>query len=218
MFRNRKTFFIILAVLVLAFVVMLVLLIQRDQTSKDESATLSTNTNTMTEVATSPYSFPGVLDDATIKNKQARITTAKGDIVFELYPDDAPMAVSNFVYLAESGFYDGLTFHRVVSTVDDSSAIDIIQGGDPLGTGSGGPGYSFDDEDVTKDYVTGVVAMANAGPDTNGSQFFINTGDNSEKLSKDYTIFGKVTEGLDVAQSIQVGDVMEKVTIEDVSA
>lgn len=151
------------------------------------------------------YDFPGVLPGERIQGKKVTIQTNKGTMEFELYPDDAPKTVSNFVYLVEEGFYDGLTFHRVVPGF-------VIQGGDPVGTGVGGPGYQFEDEPVTKDYDQGIVAMANAGPDTNGSQFFIMLEDNSS-LPKDYTIFGKVTKGMDVVKKIVVGDRMEKVEI-----
>jgi len=146
------------------------------------------------------------LPDERIKNKQVRISTAKGDIVFELYPEDAPKTVSNFVYLTEEGYYNGLNFHRVEPGF-------VIQGGDPEGTGAGGPGYSFEDEAVTKNYDQGIVAMANSGPDTNGSQFFIMLEDKSD-LPKQYTIFGKVTEGIDIVKRIAVGDVMTTVEVE----
>lgn len=148
--------------------------------------------------------FPGNLAPEELKNKKADIETDKGTISFEIYPE-ATKAASNFIFLAKNGFYDNLTFHRVVSGF-------VIQGGDPLGTGAGGPGYQFDDEPVTKQYLKGIVAMANSGPNTNGSQFFIMLADNPELPSK-YTIFGKVVEGQDVVDKIQVGDVMRKVTI-----
>ncbi len=165
---------------------------------------LNTNTN-MTEGKT--YTFPGKLPDERIVNKKVKMETSKGIIEFELYPEDAPKTVSNFVYLTEEGYYNGLTFHRVEPGF-------VIQGGDPLGTGTGGPGYKFEDEPVTKDYDLGILAMANAGPDTNGSQFFIML-DNNDTLPKDYTIFGKVTSGIEVVKQIAVGDVMAKVAIEN---
>ncbi|MFZ6036319.1 MAG: peptidylprolyl isomerase [Patescibacteria group bacterium] len=152
------------------------------------------------------YRHPGVLPDEKIKNKQIRLQTNKGTIVFELFSDEAPETVSNFVYLAEAGYYDGLTFHRVVPGF-------VIQGGDPTGTGAGGPGYQFADEPVRRAYDAGIVAMANAGPDTNGSQFFIMLEDN-DSLPKAYTIFGIVTEGMDVVRHIMVGDVMTRVLVE----
>jgi len=137
------------------------------------------------------------------QNKQytATIKTNYGDIQIELFPKDAPLAVNNFVFLARQGFYNGVKFHRVVKGF-------VIQGGDPTGTGAGGPGYKFADEKVTKNYVAGILAMANAGPNTNGSQFFITLSDLSSRLPKKYTIFGQVTGGFDVVQKI--GDVPVK--------
>jgi cyclophilin family peptidyl-prolyl cis-trans isomerase len=134
------------------------------------------------------------------QNKQytATIKTNYGDIVLQLFPKDAPVTVNNFVFLARQGFYNGVKFHRVVKGF-------VIQGGDPTGTGASGPGYRFADEKVTKDYVAGTLAMANAGSDTNGSQFFITLADVSGSLPKKYTIFGQVTSGFDVVQKI--GDV-----------
>ncbi len=131
------------------------------------------------------------------ENKQytATIKTNFGDIVVQLFPKDAPVAVNNFVFLARQGFYDGVKFHRVVKGF-------VIQGGDPTGTGTGGPGYKFVDEKVTRDYVTGTLAMANAGPNTNGSQFFITLAD-LVSLPKNYTIFGIVTSGIDVIKKIE---------------
>jgi len=128
----------------------------------------------------------------------ATIKTNFGDIVVQLFPKDAPLAVNNFVFLARQGFFDGVKFHRVVKGF-------VIQSGDPTGTGTGGPGYKFADEKVTRDYVAGILAMANAGPNTNGSQFFITLADIRARLSKNYTIFGQVTGGFDVA--LKIGDV-----------
>jgi peptidyl-prolyl cis-trans isomerase B (cyclophilin B) len=149
---------------------------------------------------------PIVLPEAERTNKQAVIETNKGTIVFELL-SDAPLTASNFITLANKGFYDGVTFHRVVENF-------VIQGGDPTGTGAGGPGYQFKDEPVKRAYDPGIVAMANSGPNTNGSQFFIML-PNSQGLPPLYTIFGKVTSGMDVVSKIAVGDVMKKVTIKD---
>ncbi len=163
------------------------------------------NTNVQKSIST-PEGAVTVLDENDRTNKQIRIETKKGTIVFELYGKEAPIAASNFITLINKGFYDGLTFWRY-------DAGFVIQGGDPNGNGTGGPGYSFIDETVTRDYLTGTVAMANAGPDTNGSQFFIMLANNST-LPKNYTIFGKVTKGLDVVLSIRAGDVMSKVSIE----
>ncbi len=137
---------------------------------------------------------------------EVTIATDKGDIVMDLNPELAPNSVNNFVGQARKGFYDGLTFHRVVPGF-------VIQGGDPKGTGSGGPGYKFADEPVRGEYAVGAVAMANSGPDTNGSQFFICIDDCRRKLDPLYNLFGYVTGGIDVAQSIAVGDVMRSVTV-----
>ncbi|HEV2128521.1 MAG TPA: peptidylprolyl isomerase [Thermomicrobiales bacterium] len=128
----------------------------------------------------------------------ADLETNFGTITAEFYPEDAPKTVNNFVRLAREGFYDGTVFHRVVKGF-------VIQGGDPTGTGAGGPGYKFEDEPIVKDYEPGTLAMANAGPNTNGSQFFIVLEDMRGRLPKNYTIFGKVTDGMDVVKKI--GDV-----------
>lgn len=157
------------------------------------------------EETVSTYKFPGVLPEAKIKNKKAVIVTNKGTIEFELYSDKAPKTVSNFVYLAELGYYNNLSFHRVVEGF-------VAQGGDPTGTGAGGPGYQFEDEKVVGDYKAGTVAMANAGPNTNGSQFFICLED-LPTLPKQYNLFGQVTVGMDVVSKITVGDKMQSVTI-----
>jgi cyclophilin family peptidyl-prolyl cis-trans isomerase len=136
------------------------------------------------------------------------ITTDRGAIVMDLDPQLAANTVNNFVGLARQGYYDGLTFHRVVPDF-------VIQGGCPEGTGRGGPGYQFRDEPVQGDYTLGAVAMANAGPNTNGSQFFITIDDCRRKLSKDYNLFGYVVEGIDIAQATEVGDVMQSVAVEE---
>ena len=137
---------------------------------------------------------------------QVTIETDRGTIVMELDPGLAPKTVNNFVSLARDGFYDGLKFHRVVPEF-------VIQGGDPEGTGRGGPGYKFEDEPVKGEYTLGAVAMANAGPDTNWSQFFICIDDCRRKLAPSYNLFGYVIDGIDVAQSVQQGDVMKSVSI-----
>ena len=130
----------------------------------------------------------------------------KGDIKLELNPAEAPVTVNNFVTLARDGFYNGLTFHRVVPGF-------VIQGGDPIGNGTGGPGYKFKDEPVKRSYRAGTLAMANAGPNTNGSQFFICLED-QQGLPPNYTIFGDTISGMDVVRNIRVGDVMQSVTVE----
>jgi cyclophilin family peptidyl-prolyl cis-trans isomerase len=137
---------------------------------------------------------------------EATISMDRGDIVLELDPKLAPNTVNNFVALARQGYYDGLTFHRVVPDF-------VIQGGCPQGTGTGGPGYKFADEPVKGEYTFGALAMANAGPDTNGSQFFICIDDCSRKLDKAYNLFGYVTSGLELTTQVGRGEKMNKVTI-----
>lgn len=136
----------------------------------------------------------------------AVIATNSGTMEFVLNPEVAPLTVSNFVNLATRGFYDGLTFHRVVKDF-------MIQGGDPAGNGSGGPGYEFDDEIALRLNQEGILAMANAGPATNGSQFFI-TYQATPHLNGAHTVFGLVTSGKEVIRKIRIGDVMISVTIE----
>jgi cyclophilin family peptidyl-prolyl cis-trans isomerase len=125
----------------------------------------------------------------------ALLNTNKGEILIKLFADEVPVTVNNFVFLSEQGFYTDVPFHRVINGF-------MIQTGDPTGTGMGGPGYRFDDELVTRDYTPGKVAMANAGPNTNGSQFFIVHADLTNRLPKNYTIFGEVVEGMDVVDAI----------------
>jgi peptidyl-prolyl cis-trans isomerase B (cyclophilin B) len=137
---------------------------------------------------------------------EATISMDRGDIVLELDPKLAPNTVNNFVALARQGYYDGLTFHRVVPDF-------VIQGGCPQGTGTGGPGYKFADEPVKGEYTFGALAMANAGPDTNGSQFFICIDDCTRKLDKAYNLFGYVTSGLELTTQVGRGEKMHKVTI-----
>lgn len=172
-----------------------------------DSSNQDQNNNLNKEKKMGKYSFPGTLESSKIADKKAVIATNKGVIEFELLSDAAPKTVSNFVYLTENNFYDGLTFHRVVPGF-------VIQGGDPNGTGTGGPGYKFADEKVIGEYKAGSVAMANSGPDTNGSQFFICLED-LPTLPKNYSLFGQVTSGMDVVSKIAVGDKMSEVKITD---
>ncbi|HEX5782778.1 MAG TPA: peptidylprolyl isomerase [Solirubrobacteraceae bacterium] len=126
---------------------------------------------------------------------QMTMTTNHGDIVLELFDEDAPKTVDNFRKLAEDGFYDGLIFHRVIPDF-------MIQGGCPQGTGTGGPGYTFEDEFNDHKVVKGALAMANAGPNTNGSQFFIVTTEAAPWLDGKHTVFGEVSDGMDVVDTI----------------
>ena len=133
--------------------------------------------------------------DGRFRPMQAVIQTNHGPIQIELFPDDAPKTVNNFVKLANDGFYDSVIFHRVIPDF-------MIQGGDPTGTGSGGPGYQFEDEQNDHSVVRGSLAMANAGPNTNGSQFFIVTAEACPWLDGKHTVFGRVTTGMDVVDEI----------------
>jgi cyclophilin family peptidyl-prolyl cis-trans isomerase len=127
---------------------------------------------------------------------RATLQTSEGPVELELFDDEAPRTVANFRRLAEEGFYDGLTFHRVIPDF-------MIQGGCPEGTGTGGPGYTFEDEINEHKIVRGALAMANAGPDTNGSQFFIVTADACPWLDGKHTVFGQVADGLDVVDRLE---------------
>ena len=143
------------------------------------------------------------------KKQTHRVTmeTTRGVIVLELAPQYAPKTVNNFVFLVQEGFYDGVTFHRVIADF-------VIQGGDPTGTGRGGPGYQFEDEFAGNPLKNerGAISMANAGPHTNGSQFFI-LHSPQPHLNGKHTVFGKVVQGLEVVDAIRAGDKMHKVTV-----
>ncbi|MCA9934807.1 MAG: peptidylprolyl isomerase [Anaerolineales bacterium] len=143
----------------------------------------------------------------TEKSYMVKMVTNKGTIEIELYPNYAPKTVNNFVFLIREGFYDGVSFHRVISNF-------VIQGGDPTGTGRGGPGYRFGDEFTGNPlkHGTGFLSMANAGPNTNGSQFFV-THSPQPHLDGRHTVFGKVTNGMDVVNAIRQGDKMTQVTV-----
>ena len=143
------------------------------------------------------------------RDYRARIETERGSIVLELHARHAPVTVNNFVFLARQGFYDGVAFHRVIANF-------MIQGGDPTGSGRGGPGYRFADElrNNPLKHVAGALSMANAGPDTNGSQFFI-THCPQPHLDGRHTVFGQVVEGQAVVDAIRQGDRMLRVAIEE---
>jgi len=141
------------------------------------------------------------------KNSKVRLETTKGDIVFTFYPEDAPQHCAAFIKLAEAGFYDNLKFHRVEPGF-------VVQGGDPDGNGTGGPGYRLKAEFSTRPHVRGTVAMARAGhPDSAGSQFYICL-DDARFLDRQYTVFGQMTDGFEALDAIRVGDSMTKVTVE----
>jgi cyclophilin family peptidyl-prolyl cis-trans isomerase len=153
------------------------------------------------------YSAPPAMEIDPAKTYVATISTAKGNIVINLFAEKVPNTVNNFVFLARQGFYDSTTFHRVIADF-------MAQGGDPTGTGGGSPGYRFPDEfhpDLKHDR-PGILSMANSGPGTNGGQFFI-THKETPWLDGKHAVFGEVTEGMDVVLSIAIGDVIESVTI-----
>jgi peptidyl-prolyl cis-trans isomerase B (cyclophilin B) len=143
------------------------------------------------------------------KTYSVLIETNRGSMELELYPEHAPKTVNNFVFLAREGYYDGVGFHRVIGNF-------VIQGGDPTGTGRGGPGYQFEDEVAGNPlkHERGVISMANAGPNTNGSQFFI-THSPQPHLDGNHTVFGKVVTGLEVVDAIEQGDAMKKLTVNE---
>ncbi len=155
------------------------------------------------------YSAPPEMKIDTTKDYKVEMETERGTIHLELYPEYAPITVNNFISLAEDGYYDGVSFHRVIANF-------MIQGGDPTGTGMGGPGYRFQDEFKGNPltHETGVISMANAGPGTNGSQFFI-THEPQPHLNGKHTVFGKVTQGQDVVDSIRQGDMIFKVKVKN---
>lgn len=153
------------------------------------------------------YNAPPALTIDMKKKYTATFDTTRGQIVIDLFPGDAPVTVNNFAFLARDGFYDGTVFHRVIPNF-------MVQGGDPTGTGRGGPGYKFADETGgnPNKHGTGFLSMANSGPNTNGSQFFITHGPQPH-LDGKHTVFGKVRNGQDVVDAIQGGDTLTKVTI-----
>lgn len=193
-----KTYYYIF-IAIIAVVGLFLLIPKTEQASKKGPKTMTTDPTTFEKIS----------------SKKAVIKTEKGDIAIELFADDAPKTVTNFATLAKNGYFNDLTFHRVEPGF-------VIQGGDPNGNGTGGTsvyGETFEDElnpetaSFRAGYKQGVVAMANRGPNTNSSQFFIMLEDN-ETLPKNYTIFGKVTSGMEVVKKIAVGDIIASVVIE----
>jgi peptidyl-prolyl cis-trans isomerase B (cyclophilin B) len=156
------------------------------------------------------YSAPPEMAIDKEKKYTATFTTSRGEIVCELFPKDAPKTVNNFVFLVKEKFYDGTVFHRVIADF-------MVQGGDPTGTGRGGPGYRFEDETKgsPNKHQVGSLSMANAGPNTNGSQFFI-THVATNWLDGKHTVFGKVTKGQDVVNAVQQGDQLVSVTVVEI--
>ncbi len=153
------------------------------------------------------YSAPPLMAIDLSKHYTVTIETEKGDILLELFASDVPTTVNNFVFLAREGFYDGTTFHRVIPGF-------MAQGGDPTGTGLGGPGYTFADEVTDHSHVTGALSMANSGPNSNGSQFFI-TYAPQHHLDGKHSVFGQLVNGMDVLESIKSGDIITRVTIDE---
>ena len=151
------------------------------------------------------YNSPIPMTIDVSKKYTALIKTAKGDLALELYPQDAPVTVNNFISLARKGFYNGLTFHRVIPDF-------MAQGGDPSGNGTGGPGYKFQDEFSSRTHQAGSLSMANSGPNTNGSQFFICYAPQPH-LNGKHTVFGQLTQGMDVLKKLVNGDKMNEVII-----
>ena len=154
------------------------------------------------------YAAPPPMQIDPAQKYTATFETSRGNIVCELYPASAPMAVNNFVFLAKDGFYDNTTFHRVIKDF-------MVQGGDPQGTGGGGPGYRFNDEFTGGNWLkhkVGSLSAANAGPNTNGSQFFI-THIKTDWLDGKHVVFGQVVTGQDVVDTIQGGDALKTITI-----
>ena len=153
------------------------------------------------------YSAPPAMVIDTGKEYTATIETERGNMVLELFASDVPNTVNNFVFLANDGFYDGTTFHRVVPGF-------VVQGGDPTGTGRGNPGYSFADEFSEHTHLTGALSMANSGSDTNGCQFFI-TFAPQHGLDGKHSVFGQLIDGMDVLEQIEQDDVIIRITIEE---
>lgn len=159
------------------------------------------------------FDQPPEMEIESAKSYEAKIETSKGDFTIELFAKDAPVTVNNFVFLARHRYFEGIVFHRIAPDF-------VIQTGDPTGTGFGGPGYSFEDElDTPHKYEPGIVAMANSGPDTNGSQFFVCTGERSLSLNSipNYSIFGKIKEGMDTVLAIGSTPVSGEVPLETVT-
>jgi len=182
--------------IILGVIVLTVFLLTNNQSSepiKSSSTLTDMKTPMRAEKQIKQYSKPPAMQLDLAKKYTATLKTTEGKIVIALDTKETPITANNFVFLAREKFYNNTIFHRVIKDF-------MIQGGDPLGNGTGGPGYQFANEPVSKDYTRGVVAMANSGPDTNGSQFFIMH--QNTPLPKDYVIFGAVTEGLEVVDKI----------------
>lgn len=184
--------FIPYVVFLFLVIIGIVFLFSKNTASEEKQASEKAATNSG-KLNMGKYKNPPKMGITPNKQYRAVMETSKGSLKIELFAKDTPQTVNNFAFLAENGYYDKTRFHRIVKDF-------MIQGGDPQGDGTGGPGYTFPDEKITRDYTRGIVAMANRGPDTNGSQFFIIHKDTN--LPKNYVIFGLVTEGMDVVDKI----------------
>lgn len=193
---SKKLLFAIVIILIVG--VFGFVIISKNKPTKTTVINLETNQTSMPQNSKTWDKSPAMSID-TNKKYAALIKTTEGNIVIDLDIKETPITVNNFVFLAKNNFYDNTIFHRVVKNF-------MIQGGDPAGDGTGGPGYTFDDEPITKDYKRGTIAMANRGPNTNGSQFFIMHQD--YPLPKNYVIFGSVSNGLEVLDKIAKADVV----------
>ena len=190
-------------ILILGVIVLTVLLLSKNKptTNSNDSKILGNqikNTQEIDEKTVEQKLEPPEINIDQGKSYQAKIVTTEGEILVDLDVQETPVTANNFIYLSKKGFYNNTIFHRVIKDF-------MIQGGDPQGTGMGGPGYTFADEPITKDYIRGTVAMANSGPNTNGSQFFIMHQDSD--LPKNYVIFGQVISGIDVVDKIAESEV-----------
>lgn len=197
MIKNRETIFIAVALGILMLLGIGLVAFASNLANKTSTASVTDKPEVTNEITQNPEETPTMEIDQN-KQYQAVLHTTMGDITIQLNADKTPITVNNFVTLAKKGFYKDTIFHRVIKGF-------MIQGGDPKGDGTGGPGYSFPDEPFEGEYSRGIVAMANAGPNTNGSQFFIMHQDTP--LQKNYVIFGKVTSGLDVVDKIATAEV-----------
>lgn len=202
-------YLLILVVIIIAIVFLLSKSPESQEGSKENESNESASMNTQ--------NTPPAMEIDSKKRYSATVTTSKGTFTIEFFASETPIAVNNFVSLARKGFYNGTVFHRIIKGF-------MIQGGDPAGNGTGGPGYKFDDEKITRDYKRGIVAMANSGPNTNGSQFFIMHQDYD--LPKSYVIFGQVAQGMNTVDAIanmpteesgEKSKPKEKVTIENIT-
>ncbi|MFH1289627.1 MAG: peptidylprolyl isomerase [Patescibacteria group bacterium] len=192
---DKKYLFLIIILLSIAVAFIFIKKPEKEEMIQDNPTPtpLSFSTPTPTSNPQKKYDSPPEMTISVEKKYQAAINTSEGKMVFELFADEAPITVNNFVFLSKENFYQETVFHRIINGF-------MIQGGDPTGTGTGGPGYKFEDEPVTRDYERGIMAMANSGPDTNGCQFFIMH--QNYNLPKNYTIFGKLIEGEEVLDKI----------------